>query len=274
MRKNKHQRIYNLFNIPDELMPDASIMCINVMTSSWSRVRHWSAPERLQWAEAEKAEVPVFAESSATTKTSGGGKSISNTLGCKSVHDLNMQDILKIKMAKEHSKSHEDDIFNNFMPDDDENPFSLDPFSSTSQVQVFKDQLSEKMTSEQMEESWYKLWLPTSSKSVSDKPEKFIQQPGNESEIFFDQSGNITESIYFNETERPAENFACGNNLKLTCHSVAAVSISHHRQSDRDAKTPNVPEQPEANTENKFVQKQDDDSLPSFESNRLRLSDL
>jgi hypothetical protein len=28
-------------------------MCINVMTSSWSRVRHWSAPERLQWTEAE-----------------------------------------------------------------------------------------------------------------------------------------------------------------------------------------------------------------------------
>ena len=37
-------------------MPDPSSqlkMCINVMTSSWSRVRHWSAPERLQWTEAE-----------------------------------------------------------------------------------------------------------------------------------------------------------------------------------------------------------------------------
>jgi hypothetical protein len=42
-------------------MPDPSSqlkMCINVMTSSWSRVRHWSAPERLQWTEAETSSQP------------------------------------------------------------------------------------------------------------------------------------------------------------------------------------------------------------------------
>lgn len=54
-------------------MPDPSSqlkMCINVMTSSWSRVRHWSAPERLQWTEAEAS--PQSSSSSLATGTNTG----------------------------------------------------------------------------------------------------------------------------------------------------------------------------------------------------------
>ncbi len=250
------------------LMPDASIMCINVMTTPWSRVRHWSAPERLQWTETEKAETSAFA--AAVTRASGDDYSISNAPGCRRTQDLDIPDFHKKNTTTGNCQNREEDIFNNFLLDNDENPFLLDPFSSFNQDPTFgEDHLSDEMTSEQMEQSWFKLWLATSSVTAQEES-KVTPQPGYESEILLRLSGNIAERIYLKETARLAENSSGVNNLKPDYS--AASSSSYQSQYEIDEKTPYVPEKPEKKSESVFLRKHQDDFIPSSESNRFLLS--
>jgi len=147
-------------------MPDLSNMCINVMTTPWSRVRHWSAPERLQWTSAEKTDAESFTAATTADLTTAPAFH----LGCKSLNDIN---VLTTYDASEKTlqvyDDCDDEYFADFYPLDSDDPYSADPFD---QDPILNHE-SEAMTSQEMGQSLLKFW---SSVAASDKDNPSIRR--------------------------------------------------------------------------------------------------
>ena len=135
-------------------MPDLSNMCINVMTTQWSRVRHWSAPERLQWSPTEKADSDPINPTSTSPDLSTASQ-----FGCKSMNDLNF---LKPSFAPDKPLQvfHDDiEYFADFYSlDGDPCGASVDPFDDEPIVHE-----SEPMTVDEMGRNLLKFWSPVAA---------------------------------------------------------------------------------------------------------------
>jgi len=152
-------------------MPDSSNMCISVMTAPWSRVRHWSAPERLEWTTTEKTDAAEATATTTTTFTTAAtdlSVKTSALFGCRSMHDLDVQNLIKIRSAALTTESYDDDD-ESFYSMDNDDAFAADPFDDD----PTDDGNPGAMTKEEMEESLLKFW----SSSAASKRRPDLRQP-------------------------------------------------------------------------------------------------
>ena len=149
-------------------MPDSSNMCINVMTAPWSRVRHWSAPERLEWTASEKSDA---AESTTPTLKPTMNRSASAaSLGCRSMDDFGLITTRSSgNSPPAYDNCNDDQLFSDFYPlDCNDDELSDDPFLDDPAPAV---EDSRPMTSDEMSQSLLRFWsFKTSSDDFSQSP--------------------------------------------------------------------------------------------------------